>query len=277
VAAATKSKPVELTPAEEARTVVVKLRQAELTLSDRLASLVAGLADLEHAAGAATLGDLLGEYADDVREAFNTLARAQIEVRAVEAAIGQARDQHRAAILSVWAAEAVPLRSRAATLRSEADERQVKTDALLAELTEWEGCQYAPVYPQRPLADPGILGGAPSVVYVQMPRTQALRREADGLDQQATALGERRVVDRGSLNGETADELLALVRDMDPMQIGPTLADAEAWLRPAYDTQRARIDRATDPQQIGYGGTVAIELVWADGKVDQQRSRARVP
>ena len=192
---------------------------------------------------------------------------------------------------------------KAAELRAETDRRQPTTDKLLAELHEFEGVEFAPIRERRPLPLPrdpkgvgvtrafigdGALTDTPfrapevrddpglEIVLVPTPRTQLLRIEAAELERRAEALEQRTVPAAGQVIGETTAALLDQVRALDPVVLGPTLVEADAWATPSEARQRARLARLR-PEQDGFGSRVALTLVWKDGRVDPARSRALVP
>ena len=221
---------------------------------------------------------------------------------ALDAAIDEARRRRADAIRAVWVAEAGALREQVAALRREADQRQVKTDKLLAELERWEGCRFEPAPPSRqprpgPVQDPkgvtvvraydmgrpdGWVEPAPvpladlEVVYRPTPKTQVLRQQAAALEAQAAQVEARDPAVGGEVSATTADELLAQVRALDPMTLGPSLAEVEAWARPAEERQRARLARLS-PYHDGYGAEPSLTVCWKGGVLHTANCRAVVP
>ena len=261
-------------PIAAARAEVRRLRQAELGLTDKRAALAATLIEAEQSAGDATLAAALG--GGSTAAAIGQVAALRAEAEAIDRAIDSARRQRRDAIIRVWQAEAVPLRERAAELGREAAERQRKTDSLLRELREFEGCDYlpAPLTTDRPIGEQQ--GGSPRMVLLPTPITAMMLIEADGLEAQATAIERRTVSDRGAIGDATGSEdLITRVRTWDAMTIAPPLHAVMTWAREAEAQQQARIARLPIAEQELCA--IALTLVWADGAIDRRQSRAGVP
>ena len=299
---ATKTAAPPADPAEAAMLEVQRLHLAELELSDKRLTLAAALPAAEADAGVATLDRFLaGE--GTVTAAGDQLQARQAELKALDAAIQEARERRKKAILAVFAAQARPLRVKAAELRAEADRRQPRTDDLLRQLEEHEECRYIVDPTRRPLShlprdprssqdartyvgdrladgpfrppavvdDPGL-----TVVYVTASRTQLLRNEAADLDRRAEALEQRAVPAAGQLLAETTAALLDQVRGLDAMVLGPPLPSVLEWASVAEAKQRGRLARLR-PHHDNFGARLSLTLVWADGRVDAARSRALVP
>ena len=260
-----------------ARAEVERLHRAELSLADRRAALTAELGVAEADAGDAALSAALD--GGDTATAIGRVTALRAEIEATDRAIEAARRQRREAIPAVWHAETVPLRERAAELRREADERQAKTDDLLRQLEAHEGVAYAPASTAQ--SDVRVdaatrLGGAFTVVAIPTAQTQLLRLEADQLIQQAAALEQRTVQDRGALTDVgSADELIARVRTWDAMTIAPPLPAVMVWATEVETAQRARIAR--QPSHLQDRLSVRLTFIWTDGDViDTARSGGRV-
>ncbi len=216
------------------------------------------------------------------------------EISICEDAIVQARQRRVEAIRALWRAEAEPLRKRAAELREEADEREIKTAAMLRELEEWEECPYAPAPPHRPHTAPrhddnpktapilspegGIIRDYPSnpigdlqVVYIPTPRTQLLRNEAAGLDQQAEALESRQVTMHGYASAPNRGELLTDLAARGPMVLVPKLGAVLEYLDRLEAKVRARrqeiIRRGTAHGFTPVEADVPVSLSWRDGEI----------
>lgn len=137
--------------------------------------------------------------------------RAFIEVaRQAKSALASKREQ---AEIDLLIAHADEMNAQAAEKRRAADARQVRTDELLHELHEWEQCEYVPrrpvtsdppitVNPQTGRAEV-IAGGAVKTTFVIIPITQALRNEADALDNRAQIMREQAERRQHTLNAKS--------------------------------------------------------------------------
>jgi hypothetical protein len=250
------------------------LHDRRVALAEQVAAArgVAGAAALEAALEAA----LSASSGGGIGEPSHRVAALDAEIAATSAAITEARERRRLAILGVWRAEAMPLRERAARLRDEADARSTRTRELLRQLREFEGVEYEPVTPSRPNVAGDLQGGAPTVRIIPAPRTRQLQLEADDLERRAAALDARTVRDAGHAEAESAAALIATVRACDSMTIAPPISSVEAWATEAETVQRARIARIGSEEQRARC-TVALTLSWRDGAIDVRQSRASVP
>jgi hypothetical protein len=259
-----------------ARADVERLHRAELDLHDRRVALTEQIATARTSAGAAALeAALSASSGGGIGDPSHRVAALDAEIAATDAAITAARERRRLAILAVWAAEAAPLRERAARLRDEADARATRTGELLRQLEEWEGVRYVPAEPSRPNVAGDLQGGAPTVRIIPAPRTRQLQIEADDLERRAAALETRTVRDSGHVEAESAAALIQAIRTADPLTIAPTLATVEAWATEAEAQQRARIAR--QPSETQARCAVVLALAWRDGAIDARQSRAGVP
>jgi hypothetical protein len=161
---------------------------------DKLQTEATGLrSEIERAnldAGAVVLAAELSRGGDP-KAALAEVTRRTVRLAAVEAAIAAANAERPRAEVALWRAQAAEMRAQAAQLDADADVRQVRTDALLADLAEHEGCPYAPkwVPGQRLFQTLEELGPAPLMQH--RPRTLAMRREAEVLRAQADDLERR--------------------------------------------------------------------------------------
>ncbi len=114
------------------------------------------------------------------------------------------------------------------------------------------------------------------VIIVPTPRTELLRQEAAALIRQAIDLEARTVQDRGYIpDAGSVDELLAQVRNVAPMTIAPTLASVAAWAAETVAALQERIARLPGEDQR-QRSRIVLTLTWAEGAIDQPRSRGRV-
>lgn len=154
----------------------------------------AELADLEARAGGEVLDD---ETAAERLTASLSALRSRVDVaeRAASAAASRLNDARR----SVLQVRAEFLREEARALRAAADQRQAKTDRLLAELSEWEGgARYIPWEP----TERDVLARGPQEFTV--PKTQAMRNRAAALDRQAGELERQAAQDTASVERNAA-------------------------------------------------------------------------
>lgn len=255
-------------PIAAAAAEVERIFAAEHELSRRRDTLTAALPELRADAGAAALATALDGAEPPAVDAVTTLT-AQID--ATDYALTAARTRRLEAVRALWQAGARQLREQAATLRREADERQKRTDELLAALAEHEGVSYAPA---QPIAPPPGTCVSPVTIWTAAPKTALLRLEADGLDGQAAALESRQPVAAGSVSGESAGALLAQLHQ-DPLRLDPLPHEVTAWVQTAVARELASARRhnprlatfvpATSPNRL--------DLVWSGGQINAARSR----
>mgnify|MGYP001346272734 CR=1 FL=1 len=194
-------------PITEARVLVERLFKAELDLSTERQAKGEALARAEAQAGTDILQIHLAGQGDRAT-VVSLVAALRGEIGVLDKAIEAARRRRLAAIPQVWRAEADAKRAEAHKLHEEADTRQGKTERLLRELADFEGCAYAPEGPaahSRPVAS---LGGAPAVVIVPTPRTELLRQQAQSLEREAVQLEAKRPVTSGYVRAESRQEAL---------------------------------------------------------------------
>ncbi len=262
-------------PIAEARAHVERLHSAEQELSRLLLSLREDLVTAEGTAGDATLEAALAGTGS-VKAATSRVTTLQAEIVATGRAIELARQRRIEAIPAVWRAEAAPLRERAAVLREQADEREVKTREMLRELEEYEGCSYVPKPPDRPSLDGGLVGGAPQIVYITVPKTEMLRREAAGLEYQAETIQAQTVALSGYVSASSREELLAQLEARGPMQIVPAMHDLLEWLEPALEAVREHRRKAQAQADVHPAfraeSPIPASVYWTEGKLDTRRS-----
>jgi hypothetical protein len=211
---------------DKARAEVVKLAEAERRLSEKHTVKAADLEAIAGGLGQATLAaELAGEEVDPASTRRARELRTELE--AIDSAIQEARRTRQEAIRSAWKAEAEGLRQRAGKKRDEAADRQKQTDKLLAQLREWEGCEYRPgpkpEYTGAMLSRPLMYG-----LDAAVSATAALQVEAGRLDAEASELEARKVPRSGLVTGATVAELFAAIM-ADAFRLGPTMAEIAAW------------------------------------------------
>lgn len=178
---------------DKARGEVVKVEGTVARWQADATAKRAELVDLEARAGDEVLAD---ETAAVRLTEQMTALRSGIDIadRAAEAAGRKLADVRRALLR----ARAVEMRDQAASLLQNAEKRQKRTDALLAELADFEGVPFAPAPIRSTMGNPDIM---------PFTRTQGMREHAAQLNHQALQLDEQ---------AETAlpDTLEALVRGL---------------------------------------------------------------
>jgi hypothetical protein len=259
------------TALEEAVRHVQELVATERRLSERLIATGRECAALEAAASDATVSALLAGAEPDDEDRLAQVVLLQARERDTRRAVGASRDQRRDAIRAVYRAEAAERRARAAVLRTEADERQAKVDRLLDELQEWQGVRYAP--PE------GHPGGPGSPRLMRVPKTEALRVEADALDAEAAAWQDRQPVDGGQEFADDAEALVERACYANPMAIGPTEEAVRKWAAETVDHEGTR-RRRFKPDMARYlqpDAPIHLRLQWAQGDVVATQSGVEPP
>jgi len=255
---------------EAARAEVNRLHDVELQWSDRLAAAKVKLAEAEATAG----GDALAGA--DVSKLGGRLANVKGEIATCEAAISEARQRRRAAISAVYAAEGAALRPLAEHLRTEAQEHGKRAEQLLGALQAHEECAYAPVAVMMA----GVLPADGKVL--PLPKSARMFSEAEALDASARQREGQAVQVAGQLVAVGIDELLAQVRAVDAMIIGPALASVEDWARARWTPRHET--RARQHAQTGEGlpawekvhheanRPAVLTMCWRDGAIDEGAS-----
>lgn len=189
---------------------------------------------------AVELEDLRGRVGDEVLDDAGAAGRLTTQMTALQSRISVAQAAAQAATRRLDTARRELLRERAAELRERAkkltgiaDERVKKTRRLLAELTAWEGPDYAPW--RAPAMNPG------DVVTTNVPFTQVLRGEAAGLVERASHL--ERVAESG-----TAEQVAGRVAAAPP-----TAGSAEAAVLDNASVSGDRLRALTAQQVRGLG------------------------
>ncbi|MFI7148420.1 hypothetical protein ACIBO2_26205 [Nonomuraea sp. NPDC050022] len=165
------------TPVERAFADLDKARETVARWQAEQAAKRAELSDLESRIGAEVLDD---ESAAERLADQAVKLRAQIDVaaRTERAATDRVTDAGRA-VLRAYAGEQ---QANADRLRSQVEQRQAKTDAMLKAVSEWEGgVSYTPVTP----SSLEVQGAGQSGVSYKIPLTVALRNQMTGLEAKA--------------------------------------------------------------------------------------------
>ena len=258
---------------EKPEAAVRRLLEAEIDLDAKRQSLLEDVASARARLGKDYLqGQLTGHV--DASRSVAMASSLQTQLSGVETAIIEARTARLEAIPRVWQAEARKLRKQAKAKCSEADQRQKKTDKLLAELKDFECCDYvarpADLPPRIGGPLPGF-GGSTDMTFIPTPRTELLRLEARELDQQADGLEARKPVDSGRATGSTAAELVQEAT-ADHMTMCPPIAQIRQW------AQRCRVEfdkhqRNLQEVQPDYGAAIRFDLLWQRSAIDEKASR----
>ncbi len=205
------------------------------------------------------------------------------ELTVIDRTIEAARRQRVAAGPAVWRAIAAEKRHQAEQLASEADQRQKRTDKLLAELREFEGCEYTPAAPRpRDIVSGAAIAGrrTDDRWRSRRLRQRLLRSQVRQIEAEATELEGRKVQQSGSITG-TREEVLAAIQASDPMKLVPTLPSVLAFMaagEPQVRERRARVSPYVHSE--GYrtpDAPLAYDLAWKDGALDLSRSKVREP
>ena len=164
---------------------------------------------------------------------------------------------------------AVLRREEAARLRAEADERDPKTQELLRQLQDFEGCEYAPVQPPRPSMN-GWVGGSPVIINVPTPRTKLLRIEANNLEYGASQRESLKVGRSGHVELGSPGELLEHLH-ANPLHVGCLAIEVLEYFEKAEareDTRRARLYPSPDQRP-----PMVYVLAYRDGVLDEAKSK----
>lgn len=168
---------------DKARDELAKAESVVAAWEERLAGRRDELDRVTAGAGDAVLDADDGDADAHAGRVAEQLMRLRGEIDVAEQAITVAKHRRETAERGVKRAEAAELRRQAADLRSEADSRQARTDGLLAQLREHEGCEFAPK--MREAYDDGQPLKYPIAFRTE---TEQLRSQADVLEGRAVAL-----------------------------------------------------------------------------------------
>ncbi len=236
---------------------IKQLHDAELKLSLQFQALQAKLI--------ATSGeDALDSFlaSGTVESNASELAETRSQLDAIEAAIASARERRQDAIRAHYANEAATLLEQAAQLRTEATERQQRTDELLQQLRDWEDTDYVP------------LTQAESFHYSAVTtKTATLLAQAEQLERRANA--SKPIRDFGQLQAASMADVLRRIEGLSPLELGPAMPDVARWLSEhsaKVGDIEAKARRSSDGWGI-VGGNIVIALVWEAGDLDIARSR----
>lgn len=234
-----------------------------MDLGEKWLALTADLGAAEVAAGDVLLASILGNGKSDAR-ANVKVDTLESERKSVEHALASARNQRPGAITALWTAEAAALESQAATASADADQRQVRTDELLAALKDHEGCEYVPHEPPR----------GPRVTVVTIPQTVGLRSQAANLKRRAQQLRRQPIDTNGSIHADSREAVIAALRALDPSSVGPALSDAvrcyERLAEAEREYRRKSPQHADDYQRPD--APVNVTIHWKDSRIDTRKS-----
>lgn len=173
---------------EKARRQVEKYAKVEEQWARRGSELEDELRALETGAGAAMLeAALSGDGQGKASEIAERTTRLRSELEATKRAAAAAQEARESRERDVFGARAAEMRAKAKGIRSSAAELKAKSDRKLAELRELEGVVYVPEKPDRPSLL-GHEGGAPLMVVIPIPRSEAMIQEAEKLERGAERL-----------------------------------------------------------------------------------------
>jgi hypothetical protein len=266
------SKPDRADPAERARAEVQRLNSQELGLS------------VLYRVRAAELGSVRAERGDQVLDAENPTGAARAsaqrvavlvdELEALADASRRARERRLAAIPAIFKAQADEADRAAAQLESEADQLEVRSKGLRKALEEHDECSYQPApvtFPERAVGGP-LVGGAPVVVQIRVPRFERLRLAA--ADKRAEAV-QHRLKEPHQAGGVEADDLAGLLEEVfrDPLRVGPTVDSIRSWSDQAIATERRRRERAAGGADlVPVDAPMRLHLEWVGGTIVQASS-----
>lgn len=270
-----KPKEQPLSPTETAKNEVVRLFQIERDLTAKRREKLAAVEAIQQNVGETIVDG--GNIADAAARTIH----AQAEVRAVEQAIGRARQRRLEAIRKRYEVEAGELRAAARAKRSEAADILRRAEPLLKKLSELQGVPYtsaillaervgdwAPhifLSTPKPLEDcnpfeaqyePGIAGPTFAI-----PRSLALRDEARALEKQAGELESREVHAHGSIARANLEELLGTEELQSPEIFAPAVSAIEDWIEAIE--RRVQKER---PSLVMYNRQYCLK--WRGGEID---------
>jgi hypothetical protein len=182
-----------------------EVKRLEALQSDQItkeSTLQAELEQLEAEMGSKVLA--AAEAGEDISETVST------ETATVRARLDVAKAVSLAIVPKIAGAKKVAIKAKADVLRFEADRldqevsrRQAKTERMLKDLEDWEGCAY--VF-DAGMSQPSMWGGkrqggSPDVVYLNIPFTAQLANRAAGLRADADALEQGYEMPTGIVTG----------------------------------------------------------------------------
>ena len=172
---------------EQAEKEKTKLKDIKSKLEKRIKDLEASIPEETGKAGEEVINNLLAGGSSN--EANNKVKELKSELETKKEALNRVDELLPVAQSNIWAAQAAEKRKRAEKLRKEANEHEGRTNELLAELENHEGCQYAPKEPEKPSRPVNNLsGGALQITYREQPYSQRLFNQAKDLEKEAERL-----------------------------------------------------------------------------------------
>lgn len=243
-----------LDPVEACDAEVQRLRERELEIwRDRRKS-VAELLELEVRTGREVAAG------GSVAAAGRLLAEGRSVLDVLDRAADEVARQREAAVPLIWRAQAASKRVSEAAKRAEANERAARTQQLLADLREWEGCDYAPA--GRQPGDGGPINEGAVVVYF-LPHTARLLMEADEEGRTAAIL-EHQELNLKAGGQVSASSIDALITDGlgDGRRVFPALREVDRWALEAERAGRERLRRTREARLEGMPDPDAAPATW---------------
>ncbi len=166
-----------------AESEVKKLTDAKQKLETELAELSRQIQTGSGKAKKSILSDLLGGTKNS-GSAIEQAAMLKIEHEAKSEALPEIDQAIREAEMDLLLAKAGEKRQEAKQLRDKAAKHKIRTDELLKELQEHEGCNYIPFKPAMPTPNTVFEGS----ISWKIPQSQALINQAERLEREADQL-----------------------------------------------------------------------------------------
>lgn len=289
---------MEVSTVEGAQALVQRLYAAEAQLTQEYFTLQAKSAEAQSGRGDKLLSAML-QNNDDPRVIYampvvKAGAEQQAQAAALLDAIEAARAKRATAIKAVYSLQAQSLAEQAQQMQAAAAKHKERADKLRSALEQHEGAEF--VAASAAFIQHAQLSSAFSDTQALpgLPKSQLMQREAAQLEQQAQVLANKQVQNSGayisgpgphdSANSHYFDSLSSLLDNdaatlarciahfemFDAMQIAPSVISVINFLQPFVDqvaAYRERSNSAADER-------IVIEIVYSEGQIDAQRSRA---
>jgi chromosome segregation ATPase len=166
---------------EEAQQKVESLKKEQEKLQNRISELDVETQTIENEAGEAALQDSL-EGTSSSGAIRRKLWNKEKERESKQQALQKIQGYISRAEKEVTLARAKQKRKEAEQLRKQAEKHETRTNELLKQLSEHEGCEYVPY---KPATAPGVYADAKSY---KIPHSQALKEQAAALENEASHL-----------------------------------------------------------------------------------------
>ena len=234
-----------------------ELLQAERELDAKLQALEAGLQQAELESG----GELLEAHRNggDGSELIRRSIEAKTELEATQRAIDATREQRAQAVKAQWNEQAAKMRRTAQAKRGKVGQMRRKTDDLLRQLRNHEGCDYEPQ---------SNLVGVGTLEPVKLPRSAEILAGAEDLETQAKGLEQRLLPLDGFIVAEGSVEALADALYTDPSRVGPPAHVLKTWVLPELEKANLARERRYELREF----TPWVFIAWKGGNIDEQAS-----